>query len=536
MKKLTILLLSFFSLLWGFSLAQDVTSLVVEVSPSTIKTGEPADITVKAVDENGDVVDTYDGEIYMSISSSDWTEEIWEDDYTLPQDGTYAFGEEDMWEKTFSKWLMITKPWTYKLEIEDFLDPNIRWEAEVTVIWEWDWNITKGNITILSPNTNEIIKSSSMDVIWKSDFKNSKMNVFIDNELSTNGMSDWNGDFNISVSGLTNWEHKLVVKVVDIDGNVIWQSDEISFKVEVWSDFFKQITITPSNVVDQWTTITATVKTTADVTTAILSLEWLQDYPMEKAEDGVFKTDILMDKPGVFNVSLKLNVQQTSKNYPSVEKITVKEKKAIWQVKFVRDNVKKTIDLDWKYTGQIPMFKVSYWTEKNNLSENATTDINKFQIQNIIETATYYVKIYPIDANWNIIWEESKLITIEPDMKKAASCNVDNIKVNIVKKDSNNYLEWEKVEWATQYIIYRWDTKDNLSELTTTKQTSYKLPFDPNAKKVTYAYFAVKAACDDWTLQQIDNVKKVKVGPMDFAIWAGIISMILYSLSLAYKK
>jgi hypothetical protein len=34
---------------------------------------------------------------------------------------------------------------------------------------------------------------------------------------------------------------------------------------------------------------------------------------------------------------------------------------------------------------------------------------------------------------------------IEPNMQKAATCKIDNIKVNVVRKNGANYLVWDKV-------------------------------------------------------------------------------------------
>jgi hypothetical protein len=96
-------------------------------------------------------------------------------------------------------------------------------------------------------------------------------------------------------------------------------------------------------------------------------------------------------------------------------------------------------------------------------------------------------------------------------------------------------LVWDKVPGATKYLVYEWDTPDKLTVTATLTGTSYKLPFDPNAKKVKYSYFAVKASCDDGSLKQIGNIKKVKTGPLDWLIYAFIVSMIVYGLRLALR-
>jgi hypothetical protein len=120
-------------------------------------------------------------------------------------------------------------------------------------------------------------------------------------------------------------------------------------------------------------------------------------------------------------------------------------------------------------------------------------------------------------------------------MKKAATCMIDNIKLSIIKKWDNKYLTWENWTWVVKYIVYKWNTKKDLVEIAQLTWTEYQLPFDVNTKQDKYAYFAVKAVCDDGTLKQIDKVKRVKVGPMDWIILAFIMTIITYGIKIIYK-
>jgi len=160
---------------------------------------------------------------------------------------------------------------------------------------------------------------------------------------------------------------------------------------------------------------------------------------------------------------------------------------------------------------------------------------NKYTITNIDEAKTYFVQVIPTDTNWNKIWDESNIVVIEANMKQAATCTIDNIKVNTVVEGDKHYLVWTAATWAIEYNIYKWDKDSDLIKIATVKDTTYEIPFNKNAKKTEYAYFAVKAVCDDGAEKQIDKVKKVKVGPMDWLIYAMIIAMMVYGLKLAYR-
>lgn len=589
MKKLLLLLmclLSFLSTVFAF----ETTDFIVEVWSEVVKAWEPVDLTIRSVDDSGALVDDYDGEVLMIIDS------LLDEEYELPQDGIYEFTEEDLWEKTFSKWLIIDKPGTYTLVVEDFLDESISWEVEITVTGWWESTATDFTLEIVSPTVNETVKSSSMDVLGVSNHKNGKIYAYIDWNVAGEWATEANGDYSITINNLTNGTHSLQVKAVDIFDETVWESDEISFTAEVNDNWFKSISVLPSNVVDQWTNIEVTVKTVAEVTEATLNIPSMKAYPMEKISRWEFKVSVLMDVAWVFDLDVKLITEWVSKNYERAERVTVIEKKRIKNVKFVRNDADKFIKLDWEYDGQIDYFRVEYSTSKENIEGGLTlskeveigddgsvsvwgddslsldgegtadlgwlwtvnddgdtnlsesgdvkkegsviTEVNKYTIENIANTKAYYVTIYPVDSEGTEVWDNSGLIVIEPGMKQSApvTCSIDNIALNVVWTEENSYLEWEEVQWVVTYIVYKGKDRDNLSEIAQLTGTTYALPFDVEATEEIYEYFSVKAVCDDGTVNQIDDIKKVKVGPMDWFIWATIITMMTYGLYIAYRK
>lgn len=86
---------------FGSTLAANISSFVVQLSPTSTAVNEAIDLTVKAVDENGNVVKDYAGDIFIDLSSLDTA--VDSQDYTLPSDGIYTFVAGDQGVKTFSK-------------------------------------------------------------------------------------------------------------------------------------------------------------------------------------------------------------------------------------------------------------------------------------------------------------------------------------------------------------------------------------------------------------------------------------------------
>ena len=522
------------------ALAWDLAWFAVKVNPSTVKVGEPADLTIKALDSNWDVLTDYKGDIIITVTDQDGNE-LDVTDYTVPNDGTYEFTDEDQWVHTFTKWLIINKPGDFKVVVTDF-DTWKTGSAPVKVVSS-SAQITSNDVKIISPQNNEIITNSTLSVAWQAvNYKNSKLQVLIDWKVVAEWLVNSDGSFQVEVGWITNGDHTLQVQILDINNKVVAKSKKINFKAQIKNKLFKKIEILPSNEVSQWTKVTVNVTVDPSVNQAILHVTNYGDYPMDRSSTTMFTTKFVANTPWKFDISFTLNTADgKTKNYSNIAKLVVLEKIAVTDVKFVRDNNEKTIALNWKFTGQVPKFKVLYGTGGlDKLTNSAIVSENKFVLKNIDPALTYYVKIIPVDDAGNQIGDASKTIVIEPNLQKAATCQIDNIKVSVVRRNWANYLVWPSA-WTgiVAYKIYQWSTPDNLelvASLKPSNKNQYKLPYDANAKKVKYAYFVVKAQCVDNSLKAIDKAKKVKVWPMDWLLYAIILTMIVYGLKLAIRE
>ena len=67
----------------AFADTQTATSYLVQITPNTLQTNVAADIEIKALDANGEIIKDYDGSVMMDVNQG--TQGT---DYTLPTDFT----------------------------------------------------------------------------------------------------------------------------------------------------------------------------------------------------------------------------------------------------------------------------------------------------------------------------------------------------------------------------------------------------------------------------------------------------------------
>lgn len=524
MKKLLLTFLTLIS--FGFAFAADVDHFVVEVDPNPVKVNEAADLTLKAVDSNGDTVEDYDGSVIMEAQLNGKEAK----DATLPWWGTYTFEAQDKWVKKFSKWLKFISKWDYNFIVSDMNDmENIKTEEKVSVTDDSESGLS-GTVTITSPERWSTEKWNTVKVIWNSSIFNSPLEVYIDEQKVSEWTTDENWDFNIIVDNVDAGAHILQVKIVDVDNTVKAESDVVDFTLEadaISDNFFKSIKILPSNTVYSGDKITVVVETIADVSSAEVEFTWRGNYMMEKSENGKFTKDLVASKAGAFPANLKLIANGNQKSYPNVEKLTVLERTGI---KYIKCSWDKTTDgdltLSWQFDGSIPQFKVAYWTWKtpDQMGYNIQSPTNQIVLHWLNKNNLYYAQIYPLNNAGIENGSGSEIISSDMCEWHGSSetvdmCLVSGIKLYTWEESGKFFLKWDPVPDTNGYIIYKSDTpsKDfsTMQKVGETTDLKWEYPFDPHAKKEIWNYYAVVAKCNSGKEKQIDEVKKVKVWPLD---------------------
>ncbi len=528
-KSLFVLaLLSMFS----FVSAWQVDHFFVQIRPDTAVVNEAVDIIVKAVDAQWNVVKDFKSE-WVVVEINWWNQE----DYSIKND-MLEFKDSDQWQLTISKDLIFSKEWTYKLMLSDIMSDTLKWETSITVKWKWDWDDGAWwDIKVESPIEWSKEKSTSISVIAKTNMPNNSYEIYIDDEKKIEDLTSENWDISTTVDKLWSWNHVLIIKLLDVENKMVWQSKPVKFSIE-WtesSDLFKSIEFVPSNTAVKWDIIKVIVKTSNNVSSAELDVKWMSSYPMDKSSEWEFTKDILAENVWTYSVSLNLTVDWSSKKFENVGSIIVTEWVAIKEVKYSKLN-QWELNLEWTYEWDIKKFKVKYWVSQENMSNELMTTWAIAILTWINDIDTYYLMIYPIDDKDQEYWKSSELLVIEPNMKWAPSCIVKWITLSTMKDWDKHYLVWTGVAWVSKYFIYKSDNETKLisemQKVWETTDTRFEYPFDAKAKKDIYNYYAVEAQCNDWNKVQVDKIKKVKVWPMDTIMFIALFSIMMY---LSYK-
>lgn len=227
--------------------AADPDAFIVEVSPSSFDVNEAVDITIKAVKSNAEVVKDYLGDVFIEIEGIVDTA-----DYTVPSDGLYTFQAEDQGTKLFSKGLTIKKSGTFTIKVSDIINDTIIGQKTV-IVGSTVVDTTAETITLISPVPGSVEKNSIANVMASAaGLGNSPYQIYINNSAVSQGMTNANGDISAYVSGITEGDNILQIKILNAANEVIGESPVITFSYQPIKDgVFNGITISPIGVVKQ---------------------------------------------------------------------------------------------------------------------------------------------------------------------------------------------------------------------------------------------------------------------------------------------
>ena len=220
----------------------------MEVQPSSFDVNQAVDLTVKAVNVNGDVIKDYQGDIFIEVDGLNDTA-----DYVVPSDGLYTFVPEDQGVKTFSKGITIKKQGTFGIKVSDIINENIK--GEKTVIVGDTHNITTDtkNISIVTPIADGTEKNATVNIIARApDLPNSPYAIYLNDSIVSQGTTDDIGDINVYASGTSLGLNQLQIKISNANNEIIGQSESTKFSYTPIQDgVFNSIQIMPSSKIKQ---------------------------------------------------------------------------------------------------------------------------------------------------------------------------------------------------------------------------------------------------------------------------------------------
>ena len=525
----------------------------VEISvKDPIKVWEATNLKVTMM-KNWSKMTSYDGTIWIIITDENGTK-LKDSEYTLPSQWTYKFLWSDLWEKEFQKGLEIKKEWTFYIEISDLneSEDKILWRQLIHVIRS-NSNSDANNIEIYYPILNANINGDKIDIIASSvDVPNSKATIYIDDKEVGTADVWYNGAINHSVGNISQWTHTLSIEIPDINGNVVWKSDKITFSVSPsWENWIKNVVVEPEHWLMVWDMPTITVY--ADDMVESIKLK-LSDRPESEG--------IVMNKKwwqftqnvfllGTWEITLSFDVSSANntvnKSYKNYKTITVSDVPSINNIKIDTNVEEKTAKISWDST-EASSYLIDWWIEwSRNLSWKEWSDKSSFMFRDVPYDTIVNLTIIPYRNNQSKHWTASRTIQFVISKNQTCgnsicdnweshelcpqdcqwtwwttiilwpSCPAQTISTHTEKIWNNYYLIWDKVENVKKYIVYSSaspDWKDKVKVYETT-DTSYEYPFDHTSEEDVFMYFRIVWVCEDWEELELTWATKVQVWPAE---------------------
>ena len=223
---------------WVF--ASWIDHFEVKFTPSEVKVNESIDLTIEAMDKNNTIVTNYDGTILI-FSESDPEAELPSD----LKENTYTFSAEDQWKIKFENSVKFKAAGLQNIHIYDLNDDTVFWVAEATITESK--TVSSMDISIIAPENGLTVWKDTVWVSWTTQ-KNHKVKILVNwkDEYTTTSNNEW--IFEKEIENLKDWNNKFIAQVLDADSKVIWESDEVSIKIELSSLSVKNVKLTPKIV------------------------------------------------------------------------------------------------------------------------------------------------------------------------------------------------------------------------------------------------------------------------------------------------
>lgn len=290
-------------------------------APATAVVGEAFDVTVTALDKDGNKAAGYTSSI---IFNTDYMGD------TFPMPGRpIPFTAEDAGEKKFSKGVIFKKPGKQKLRV---LDVTQDISGEVTITVE-EGNGTaatsSGEITILTPVADGKITTPSV-LVSGTARKNSKIQLELNGQKIGTAVSDADGLFTYEIQSITQDSNVLKASLIDATDAVIATSPEVKFSKASDSSSVYGISITPGTTVESGTSIKILIDAQKGLSSVNATLDGTLLTAKETSEGKYTISTVAPLKAGSYPIDVTAKTitnQETSK--PKMATLTVTEKAAV---------------------------------------------------------------------------------------------------------------------------------------------------------------------------------------------------------------
>ena len=399
---LTFIWLGFWVMLAQNTILPDSANIEVK---SEIIEWEATNLAVTMM-KNWSKMNNYDWTVYFTIEEENWTP-LKPSEYTLPNGSIYTFSEQDLWSKEFQKWLEIKREWVFYIQVEDLNDPDekILWRQQITVIKNsvarWDYHIE-----IYSPLPEASIPGDKIDILWNiPELPNSKALVYIDNDPAISVDIDSTWIINYSIGDLALWRHSLRIEIPDMEWNIMWESDKISFTIAENGDAsIKDVTMYPEKWLMVWDKTKITVYTDEMVESVKMKLS---DRPqndgiiLTKDKTWEFYYDVYLISTWDVNITLETTTANNSvtQTHENVKLFSVIDTPEIWNITTTKDEENQTVTVSWDVLNWDPVTWYSIQYQGGDISGEEETENRSFTFKDVPYDTEIDVNITPIWKN-----------------------------------------------------------------------------------------------------------------------------------------
>jgi len=501
-------------------------------------------MTIRALDANGDVFKEYNGMIIMEFSQF-----LNPDQYDIPSDGIYTFQAQDLWVKTFSKGLRLKEWGTYTINVFDINDETIMGSTTIIVGEKRDDDLVQKNaiVDIISPLSGEQINSRSFALLGRSEIIRSPIQIFLNgNQVPIETQSDENGNFSAFMRGLNSGDNEVFVRVVNINNQVLAESNVVRFiaKQGVNDGTLNGITITPSPTMNAWDSTTYTIQVGNGVANAELRIGDVGVFPLDRASPTSFSKVIAIDRVGIHGLSINLLTNDGERKiYNNIEFIEVREPPkpvSIANLRVVRSNVDSTAaQLSWENEGAVSWYLIMRWPTQDSMTNSWFSTGTSFTVTNLGTWQASFFQVFGVDSTKAPVGTPSNVVSSNFEQQWSApvlwgTCIVSNLGSRTEKVGNQHFLIWDPVPNATAYIISKIDANGARQVVAEVAQPRYQYPFDPTLETATFETFSIEARCNDGQTLMVHGAARVNVWPKENMIAIILISLCLYGFY--YRK
>lgn len=425
MKKLLKLLVLFSVLGFQYNVfAASVDHFDVKLSKDEASVNEAVDITIEALDKNGNVVKDYNWTILI-LSETDPKAELPKE----IKDNSYTFKESDQWKIKFENALKFKNTGSQQLNIYDLSDEDIMWVWEINITWETTTQSL--SISITTPEDWTLIWQNSINVSWKTE-KNHKVVVKINWKDTLKLVSNNEWIFDEKLENLDNWLMVIKASVLNADWEEVWTSSEVKITINAKNPEYKSIKLL------SWTTMDSE----EEINIQVEADKWLSEV-LAILDDTIVKLTewtpwtytwktIAPKEAWEYDVSVKLTNEMWNKtNVLKASQITVNiPELTSWKTEETTVVVNNIVTKIYKITNlQLTTLKTKSILTWDKISEAVSYNIykqlewNKLELIENVKEPRYEV---------NIVWKQITYdyFVVEP----------------VVKSESWDTIKWELSE------------------------------------------------------------------------------------------